>query len=111
MMRKSYMPQRLELLQVGEEMGWPRMGWMSGKAIREGERYWEAFAGSANHSMLNSALRRAKFRKEYFAWAAEQVAKPIIPDDRKERMRANLEKARAIRAAKKAERDAAQVVA
>lgn len=120
----SYLPERMQLLELGEKLGWPRLPYGPRRVIRAGKGPWETFA-RAPRTHLFPALRNAKIRVENMGGVLEsesdrvmlykdrlrygegevQVAPvPVVMDEGRVKMLLNLERARAARAAKKAAR-------
>jgi len=61
-MKQEMLKERVELLAIGEALGWPRLGIghpINGKkqSIRAGQEGWERFAAQAHTSRIPAALR------------------------------------------------------
>lgn len=101
-MRQSGLALRLELLALGEKLGWRRLPFRNapnlpprGKAIKAGEDFWNRFAARASITEIAPALRNAK--------VIATTVEPEVPivDERRARLAANLVKAREARKAKR----------
>lgn len=98
MKQKSHVAMRMEFLEYGDRLGFPKMPYLPGKRVNAGEDAWTTFAKKAPLGYLAPALRGAKIRADYLG---ETV--PVEVDDKRQRVLDNLAKARAARAAKRAE--------
>lgn len=110
-MKLTYLPQRVELLSVGEELGWPRLSFGRGRVLRAGRGNWEGFARGPIQ-MVMPALRNAKVRRDNLSGDKESDEARLMlykdrlrfeePAPKVDRMA----KARAAKAAKRAARAA-----
>lgn len=121
MKAKSFMHQRMELLAIGEQLGWPRLPvGINFPAIRAGQFMWEK-AARGNERRVMAALRNAKIRRDNLGGQPDTFLSRVkafdvavredlqqkevnaaLASNLTERRRMNLAKARAAKAARKA---------
>lgn len=111
MKKKSVVAMRMELVDAGQVLGYPRLPYSSGARLASGEKSWMTFASTASMQRLAAAHRNAVILARYHLEVAEgsdvrpaPVIVSTVSDEVRERRIAGLAKARAIKAARKAER-------
>lgn len=120
MKQKSHVEMRMQLLSLGDRMGFPRLAYrqrrgldgsgnptFKGLRLRAGEEAWTAFAQRARLPEIASALRNAQILASYYyepvAPGLEVNLVPEPVDEKRQRQLDNLAKARAARKAKRQE--------
>jgi hypothetical protein len=99
-MRLSHMEQRLEFLDLGEKLGWPRM-----MRLRAGKGNWEGMA-RADHRRFIPLLRAAKIRVENLQGEKESdLARTVVYGDVLRGLAEEVEVKKAAREAKEALED------
>jgi len=110
MKAKDHMRFRLELLEAGEMLGWPRIPVGQMPALRAGQAAWERYARGPSARVI-AALRYAKIRRDNLGGEKDTVLARVVtfdmaiherpPEPPKPDWRAAaLAKGRAVRAAK-----------
>lgn len=107
MKTRTQVEMRMEFLELGERLGFPRIGFGPGRRVRPGEESWTAFASKARLQQIAPALRNARILAGYYV-TAESMKPKATPDEVMAKRRAGLEKARLARSAKVAARRAAK---
>lgn len=103
MKKKSVVAMRMEMVEAGRELGYPRLPYATGSRVSSGEESWMNFASTASLQRLAAAHRNAVILARYQREAAAPAPKPPVSNDVRDRRIAGLAKARAIKAARRAE--------
>lgn len=99
---------RMEFLELGERLGWPRLPFRYGRAVGAGEPAWSTFASRAANGEIAPALRNARILVETRIGVENAEPPKATHDEVMAKRRAGLEKARLARSAKAAARRVAK---